>query len=150
MFLFCCNFGLLLVKTKGIPSNALTGSTTSQSLDDLVHVSGPITEDAIIKVLQQRSALGENYVSIINRLYFYLFLVLFLSSLLVNCTVSYFYNFILSCFQTRLGPVLIAVNSFDRIQSKVGPKHNQHLQRVIQTVTRKLAASSTPQVIVLR
>ncbi|XP_015753714.1 PREDICTED: unconventional myosin-X-like, partial [Acropora digitifera] len=50
---------------------------------------------------------------------------------------------------TRLGPVLIAVNSFDQIQSKVGPKHNQHLQRVIQTVTRKLAASSTPQVIVL-
>lgn len=70
-YLFCCNFGLLLVKTKGIPSNALTGSTTS--LDDLVHVTGPITEDAIIKVLQQRSALGENYVSIINRLYFYLF-----------------------------------------------------------------------------
>lgn len=99
------------VKTKGIPSNALTGSTTSQSLDDLVHVTGPITEDAIIKVLQQRSALGENY--------------------------------------TRLGPVLIAVNSFDQTQSKVGPKHNQHLQRVIQTVTRKLAASSTPQVIVL-
>ncbi|KAK2557261.1 Unconventional myosin-VIIb [Acropora cervicornis] len=99
------------VKTKGIPSNALTGSTTSQSLDDLVHVTGPITEDAIIKVLQQRSAMGENY--------------------------------------TRMGPVLIAVNSFDQIQSKVGPKHNQHLQRVIQTVTRKLAASSTPQVIVL-
>lgn len=72
-YLFFCNFGLLLVKTKGIPSNALTGSTTSQSLDDLVHVTGPITEDAIIKVLQQRSAMGENYVSIINRLYFYLF-----------------------------------------------------------------------------
>lgn len=63
-YLFCCNFGLFLVKTKGIPSNALTGSTTSQSLDDLVHVTGPITEEAIIKVLQQRSALGENYVSI--------------------------------------------------------------------------------------
>lgn len=58
---------MFLVKTKGIPSNALTGSTTSQSLDDLVQVNGPITEDAIIKVLRQRSALGENYVSITKK-----------------------------------------------------------------------------------
>lgn len=99
------------VKTSGMPSNALSGSVTSQSFDDLVHATGPITEDAIIRVLQQRSALGENH--------------------------------------TRLGPVLIAVNSFDQVHSKTGPQHSKELQTVVQKVTKKLASSSAPQVIVL-
>ena len=60
------------------------------------------------------------------------------------------------CFslQTNLGPVLIAVNSFDQVQSKTGllqsMSDNQRLQKIIQMVTSKLANSSTPQVIVLR
>ena len=60
------------------------------------------------------------------------------------------------CFalQTNLGRVLIAVNSFDQVQSKTGllqsTSDNQRLQKIIQMVTRKLANSSTPQVVVLR
>ena len=53
---------LLPVKTRGLPSNSLNGNITSLSPDDLVHLSGPVTEDAIIRVLQQRSMAGENYV----------------------------------------------------------------------------------------
>ena len=56
--------------------------------------------------------------------------------------------------QTNLGPVLIAVNSFDQVQSKTGllqsTSDNQRLQKIIQAVTSKLANSSSPQVIVLR
>lgn len=103
------------VKTKGMVSNSQSGNTTSLQPDDLVHISGPITEDAIVSVLQQRSVAGENY--------------------------------------TNLGPVLIAVNSFDQVQSKTGllqsMSDNQRLQKIIQMVTSKLANSSTPQVIVL-
>ena len=43
-------------------SNSLNGNTTSLVPDDLVHINGPITEDAVIGVLQQRSVAGENYV----------------------------------------------------------------------------------------
>lgn len=54
---------------------------------------------------------------------------------------------------THLGSVMIAINSFDRTQSKTGlPQSfsdNQRLQTVIQRVTRRLAYSSVPQVIVL-
>ena len=62
----------------------------------------------------------------------------------------------INCFslQTNLGPVLIAVNSFDQAQSKTGllqsASDNWRLQKIIQTVTSKLANSFTPQVIVLR
>ena len=45
-----------------MPSNAVNGNITSLPPSDLVHVSGPITEDAVIGVLQQRNAVGENYV----------------------------------------------------------------------------------------
>ena len=49
---------------------------------------------------------------------------------------------------------MIAVNSFDQAQSKTGlPQSvtdNQRLQTIIQTVTRRLAYSSAPQVVVLR
>ncbi|KAJ7378290.1 Myosin [Desmophyllum pertusum] len=103
------------VRTRGMASNSLNGNTTSLPPDDLVHLSGPITEDAVIGVLQQRSTAGENY--------------------------------------TNLGPVLIAVNSFAEAQSKTGLLQsiadNQRLQSIVQTVTRKLAISSAPQVIVL-
>ena len=57
---------LFPVKTRGMPSNSVDGNITSLPPDDLVHVTGPITEDAVIKVLQQRSAAGENYVSTIT------------------------------------------------------------------------------------
>lgn len=63
---------------------------------------------------------------------------------------------IYDCFslQTNLGPVLIAVNSYDQVQSKTGllqsASDNQRLQKIILTVTSKLANSSAPQVIVLR
>ena len=63
-----------------------------------------------------------------------------------TCNLRLLYFF----FQTSLGPVLIALNSFDQIQSKTGLMPNQHLQTIIQTVTRKLASSGAPQVIVLR
>ena len=53
---------LVPVKTRGLPSNSLNGNITSSPPDDLVHLSGPVTEDAIIRVLQQRSMAGENYV----------------------------------------------------------------------------------------
>ena len=43
-------------------SNSLNGNTTSLRPDNLVHLSGPITEDAVLGVLQQRSVAGENYV----------------------------------------------------------------------------------------
>ena len=59
-------------------------------------------------------------------------------------------HFLLSASQTNLGPVLIAVNSFDQARTKAGFMHNQHLQAIIQTVTWKLATSSSPQVVVLR
>ena len=58
----CC-VCVLLVKTKGIASNSLNGNTTSPLPDDLVHICGPITEDAVVGVLKQRSVAGENYVS---------------------------------------------------------------------------------------
>lgn len=103
------------VKTNGMASNSVSGNQTSLPPDDLVHLNGPITEAALLDVLQQRSAAAENY--------------------------------------TNLGLVMIAMNSFDRAQSKTGlPQSfsdNQRLQTVIQRVTRKLAYSSAPQVIVL-
>lgn len=59
-----------------------------------------------------------------------------------------------SSLQTNLGPVLIAVNSFDEVQSRTGmlqsASDNHRLQKIIQTVTSKLANSATPQVVVLR
>jgi len=58
-------FCVLSVKTKGIASNSLNGNTTSALPDDLVHISGPITEDAVVGVLKQRSVAGENYVSML-------------------------------------------------------------------------------------
>jgi len=45
-------------------SNSQNGNITSLVQEDLVHISGPITEDAVISVLQQRSVTGENYVCI--------------------------------------------------------------------------------------
>lgn len=56
------SFCVLSVKTKGMASNSLNGNTTSLLPDDLVHINGPTTEDAVVAVLQQRSAAGENYV----------------------------------------------------------------------------------------
>ena len=53
---------VLLVKTRGIPSNSVDGNLTNLPPGDLVHLSGPVTEDAITRALQQRSAVGENYV----------------------------------------------------------------------------------------
>lgn len=47
-------------------SNSQSGNTTSLQPDDLVHIGGPITEDAIVSVLQQRSVAGENYVCRFN------------------------------------------------------------------------------------
>lgn len=47
-------------------SNSLNGNTTSLVPDDLVHIRGPITEDAVVGVLQQRSVAGENYVCMLN------------------------------------------------------------------------------------
>ena len=103
------------VKTNGMASNSVSGNQTSLPPDDLVHLTGPITEAALLGALQQRSAAAENY--------------------------------------TNLGSVMIAMNSFDRAQSRTGlPQSfsdNQRLQTVIQRVTRKLAYSSAPQVIVL-
>ena len=43
-------------------SNSRSGNTTSLLPDDLVHISGPVTEDAVVGVLQKRSVAGENYV----------------------------------------------------------------------------------------
>ena len=67
---------------------------------------------------------------------------------LISCVSSFPFS------QTNLGSVMIAMNSFDRAQSRTGlPQSfsdNQRLQTVIQRVTRKLAYSSAPQVIVLR
>ena len=60
------------------------------------------------------------------------------------------YTFFFLNSQTSLGPVLIAVNSFDQVQSKSSFQHSQKLQEVVQRVTRKLATSGSPQVIVLR
>lgn len=57
-----CFIYVLLVKTRGIPSNSVDGNLTNLPPSDLVHLSGPVTEDAITRVLQQRSAVGENYV----------------------------------------------------------------------------------------
>ena len=53
---------VLSVKTRGMPSNSLNGNTTSLPPDDLVHISGPITEDTVLGALRERSAAGENYV----------------------------------------------------------------------------------------
>ena len=47
-------------------SNSLNGNTTSLLPDDLVHISGAITEDAVVGVLQQRSVAEENYVCMLN------------------------------------------------------------------------------------
>ena len=75
-----------------------------------------------------------------------------ISTLTLRLTQNVSYNCL--CLQTNLGPVLIAVNSFDQVQSKTGllqsMSDNQRLQKIIQMVTSKLANSSTPQVIVLR
>ncbi len=54
----------LSVKTRGLASNSLNGNTTSLPPDDVVHLNGPITEDAVVGMLQQRSAAGENYVCV--------------------------------------------------------------------------------------
>ena len=43
-------------------SNSVSGNQTSLPPDDLVHLTGPITEAALLEVLQQRSATAENYV----------------------------------------------------------------------------------------
>lgn len=56
------NVCILSVKTKGMVSNSQSGNTTSLLHGDLVHIGGPITEDAIVGVLQQRSVAQENYV----------------------------------------------------------------------------------------
>lgn len=75
-----------------------------------------------------------------------------ISPLTLRLTQNVSYNCL--SLQTNLGPVLIAVNSFDQVQSKTGllqsMSDNQRLQKIIQMVTSKLANSSTPQVIVLR
>ena len=75
-----------------------------------------------------------------------------ISTLTLRLTQNVSYNCL--SLQTNLGPVLIAVNSFDQVQSKTGllqsMSDNQRLQKIIQMVTSKLANSSTPQVIVLR
>lgn len=52
------------MKTKGQASNSVVSNQTS-SPEDLVYLSGPITEDSIVQVLQQRSTTGQNYVSVI-------------------------------------------------------------------------------------
>lgn len=57
---------MFVVKTKGMVSNSQSGNTTSLQPDDLVHIGGPITEDAIVSVLQHRSVAGENYVCRFN------------------------------------------------------------------------------------
>lgn len=43
-------------------SNSVGGNQTSLPPDDLVHLTGPITEAVLLEVLQQRSAAAENYV----------------------------------------------------------------------------------------
>lgn len=50
------------VKTKAQSSNCV-GVDKLSCPEDLVHLAGPITEDGIVRVLQQRSAAGHNYVS---------------------------------------------------------------------------------------
>lgn len=53
---------VLSVKTNGMASNSVSGNKTSLPPDDLVHLTGPITEAALLGALQQRSAAAENYV----------------------------------------------------------------------------------------
>ena len=63
---FATSTFVLSVKTKGMVSNSQSGNTPSLLPDDLVHICGPITEDAVVGVLQKRSVAGENYVCLIN------------------------------------------------------------------------------------
>lgn len=78
-----------------------------------------------------------------------------LATMLSLCYLNVlYYHFQIFLLQTSMGPVLIAVNSFDQVQSKTGVLQsvpdNEQLQTIIQTVTNKLASSSASQVIVLR
>lgn len=44
---------------------ASTGPTTSTALDDLIHLPGPLTEDAVLKCLQARFCAKQYHVSIL-------------------------------------------------------------------------------------
>ena len=57
----CYHTVVLGFKTQGAASNTRDGNTTVCP-DDLLNLSGPITEDAVLKALEQRFSVGQNYV----------------------------------------------------------------------------------------
>ncbi|XP_031571952.1 unconventional myosin-XV-like [Actinia tenebrosa] len=97
-------------KTNGIPSNLLSGNRTS-SIEDLIHLNGPVTENAILDILHKRLSNGQSI--------------------------------------TKLGPVLLSVNSLNSTQFQALSSDTLCLDSCVKEVMDRLSERGIPQVFVL-